>query len=101
VTVYACRLKHQERWAGGLADPWFQLTADTQDELHDLAARLGLPRQGYQPGNLAGTQQMPVSWHYLVSAAERDRAIELGAHAITQREMTEIERQRAAEPGIS
>ena len=50
VTVYAYKMKHQERWAGGLSDPWFILTADTQDELHEFAARLGLPRQEPQPG---------------------------------------------------
>jgi hypothetical protein len=100
VTVYAYKMKHQERWAGGLSDPWFKLTADTQDELHEFAARLGLPRQGPQPDSLIGPQQVPVSWHLIVTASERDRAIELGAHAITQREMTKIERQRAAELGI-
>lgn len=99
MTVYAYKVKHQERWAGGLSDPWFELTADTQDELHEFAATLGLPRQGYQEGSLVGPQQMSVSWHYAVSAAERDRAIELGAHAITQREVNRIERQRAAGQG--
>jgi hypothetical protein len=97
VTVYVYKMKHQERWAGGISDPWFELTADTEDELHEFAARLGLPRQGSQPGSLAGPQQVPVSWHYTVTAGERDRAIELGAHAVTQREVTKIERQRAAE----
>ena len=96
-TVYAYKVKHQERWAGGLSDPWFDLTADSQDELHEFAARLGLSRQGFQPGSLAGPQQVSVSWHYTVTASERDRAIELGAHAITPREVAEIERQRAAE----
>jgi hypothetical protein len=90
VTVYVYKMKHQERWAGGISDPWFELTADTEDELHEFAARLGLPRQESQPGGLAGSQQVPVSW----TAGERDRAIELGAHAVTQREVTKIERQR-------
>jgi hypothetical protein len=35
-----------------------------------------------------------------VYASEHDRAIEHGAHAITQREVNEIERQRAAELGV-
>jgi hypothetical protein len=100
VTVYAYKIKHQERWAGGLSDPWFILTADTQDELHEFAARLGLPRQESQPGSPVGPPQVPVSWQIIVTAGERDRAIELGAHAITQREVTKIERQRAAELGV-
>lgn len=100
VTVYAYKMKHQQRWAGGISDPWFKLTADTQDELHEFAARLGLRRQGSQLESLVGPQQVSVSWQIIVTAGERDRAIELGAHAITQREATKIERQRAAELGI-
>jgi len=100
VTVYAYKMKHQQRWAGGISDPWFKLTADTQDELHEFAARLGLPREGSQPGSLVGPQQVSVSWQITVTAGQRDRAIELGAHPITQREATKIERQRAAELGI-
>jgi len=35
-----------------------------------------------------------------VTASERDRAIELGAQAVTQKEVTKIEKQRASELGI-
>ena len=97
MTVYVYKMKHQERWAAGISDPWFELTADTQDELHEFAARLGLPEQGSRPGGPGGPQEVPGSWHYTVTAGERDRAIELGAHAITQREVTKIERRRAGE----
>jgi hypothetical protein len=100
VTVYAYRMGHQARFGGNLSDAWFNLTADTQDELHEFAARLGLPSQGFQPGSLIGPQQVSVSWHYSVTASEHDRAIELGAQAITPREVTKIERQRAAELGV-
>jgi hypothetical protein len=41
-----------------------------------------------------------VSWHYTVTEGERERAIELGAQTITPREVTKIERQRAAELGL-
>ena len=100
MTVYAYKAKRQERWAAGIGDPWFELTADTEDELHAFTARLGLPRQGAQPGTLDRPQQVSVSWHCTVTAGERDRAIELGAQATTQREVTKMERQRAAELGI-
>ena len=101
MTVYAYKMRHQARFGvRTTSDPWFNLTADTQDELHEFAARLGLPRQGFQPGSLVGPQQVSVSWHYTVTAGERDRAIELGAQATTQREVTKMERQRAAELGI-
>ena len=99
VTVYAYKMKHQA-WFGTRSDPWYRLTADTEDELHAFAARLGLPGQGVQPGTLDGPQQVSVSWHCTVTAGERDRAIELGAQATTQREVTKMERQRAAELGV-
>ena len=37
---------------------------------------------------------------YTVTASEHDRAIELGAQAITPREVTKIEQRRAAELGV-
>jgi Protein of unknown function (DUF4031) len=62
-------MSHQARFGTRTtSDPWFNLTADTQDELHEFAARLGLPRQGFQPGSLAGPQQVSVGWHYSVTA---------------------------------
>jgi hypothetical protein len=69
-------------------------------ELHAFAARLGLRRREFQPGPLVGPQQVSVSWHYTVTAAERDRAIALGAQAITKREVTAIEQRRAAVLGV-
>jgi hypothetical protein len=41
-----------------------------------------------------------VSWHYTVTAGERERAIALGAQAITPEEVTRIEQQRAATLGV-
>jgi hypothetical protein len=101
VTVYAYKMKHQARFGSPMtSDPWYRLTADTEDELHAFAARLGLPRQGVQPGTPDTPQQISVSWHYTVTAGEHDRAIELGAQATTQREVTKMERQRAADLGV-
>jgi hypothetical protein len=101
VTVYVYKLSHQARFGPLRSDPWSNLTADTQEELHKFAARLGLPREGFQSGSLVGPQQLSVSWHYEVTASEHDRAIELGAQAITPQEVTKIERQRAAELGVT
>ena len=100
MTAYAYKVRHQARFGIRTGDPWYDLTADTEDELHAFAAQLGLPRQGFQRGPLVGPQQVPVSWHYTVTAGERDRALALGAREITQREVTRIERQRAAMPGV-
>jgi hypothetical protein len=101
VAVYAYKTGHQGRFGTRTtSDPWYDLTADTQDELRAFAAQLGLPSQGFQQGPLVGPQQVPVSWHYTVTAAEHDRAIALGAQAIARREVTRIERQRAAALGV-
>jgi hypothetical protein len=56
--------------------PLFELTADTQDELHAFAARLGIRRD---PGTPVGPQQELVTRHYLLTEGQRDRAVELGA----------------------
>lgn len=74
MTVYAYKMEHQARF-GTRGDAWYRLTADTEDELHAFAARLGLPRQGVQPGTLDRPQQVSVSWHYTVTAGERERAV--------------------------
>ena len=49
--------------------PLFGLTADTQDELHAFAARLGIRRD---PGNPVGPQQEMVTRHYLLTEGQRD-----------------------------
>ena len=78
--------------------PLFGLTADTQDELHAFAARLGIRRD---PGTPVGPQQELVTRHYLLTEDERDRAVELGAQVITVREAGKTERQSAAGRGES
>lgn len=60
---------------------WSHLTADTKDELHAFAARLGLRRAWFQdkPRGL---------WHYDVTAPKRARALLLGAQPISSRDLT-------------
>ncbi|MGJ4729883.1 DUF4031 domain-containing protein [Luteimonas sp. SDU101] len=55
---------------------WAHLMADTLDELHTFAARLGLPRHAFQ-NKTSGA-------HYDVTAELRERAIALGAQAISR-----------------
>src|SRR6185312_1782383 len=50
---------------------WAHLMADTLDELHAFAARLGIPRRAFQD-KASGA-------HYDVTAELRDEAIRLGA----------------------
>jgi hypothetical protein len=57
------------RWTGG-----GHLQADTPEELHDFAGRLGLRREWFQakPGR-------PENDHYDLTQRGRERALELGA----------------------
>jgi hypothetical protein len=101
VTVYAYKMQHQGRFlTRTMSEPWYDLTADTEDELHAFAAQLGIPRQGFEAGPQVGVQQVSVSWHYTVTAGERERAIALGAQAISPEEVTRIEQQLAAMLGV-
>ena len=55
---------------------WCHLVSDTSyDELHAFAAQLGIPREAFQGD------------HYDITAARREQAIDLGAHAVTGREL--------------
>jgi hypothetical protein len=55
---------------------WAHLLADTLDELHAMAARLGIPRRAFQ-NKLSGA-------HYDVPATLREQAIRLGTVPISR-----------------
>lgn len=55
---------------------WAHLMADTLDELHAFAARLGIPRHAFQ-NKTSGA-------HYDVPSDLRERALALGAVAISR-----------------
>lgn len=104
MTVYVHKLQGQSRAFFGRtprSDPWFVLTADTDDELHAFAASLGLTRVMFRPVTPAGPHQVPAAGHYDVTLGERDRAVALGARPITPGEADGMERQRAAGLGYS
>jgi hypothetical protein len=67
---------------------WCHLIADSREELHAFAERLGLKRAYFQePKGLGGQPPRPgsyaaESWHYDVTASKRAEAITLGAVAI-------------------
>jgi hypothetical protein len=85
MTVYVHKLQGQGRAFFGRTpspDPWFVLTADTDDELHSFAASLGLTRIMFRPGTPAGPHQEAVAGHYDVTLGEHDRAVELGARPV-------------------
>jgi hypothetical protein len=104
MTVYVHQLEGQGRAFFGRTpgpDPWFVLTADTDDELNAFAASLGLTPIMFRPGKPAGPRQDPVAAHFDITLGERDRAVALGAQPITAREAVRMERQRAAGLGPS
>ncbi|HEY0660130.1 MAG TPA: DUF4031 domain-containing protein [Lysobacter sp.] len=55
---------------------WAHLMADTLDELHAFAGRLGIPRRAFQDKTSGA--------HYDVPAELREQAIRLGATAISR-----------------
>lgn len=61
------------RWRG---ERWAHLMADTLDELHAFAARLGMPPRAFQ--------DRPSGAHYDVTAAMREQAIALGAVPVSR-----------------
>ena len=68
-------------------DRWSHLLADDPDELHAMAAALGIPPRGYQRHRRSAALN-----HYDVPEALRLRAIELGAVPVTWREMARLTR---------
>jgi hypothetical protein len=99
MTVYVHKLRGQgTAFFGRTASPspWFVLTADTDDELHALAASLGLTRIMFRPATPGGPRQVPVAARYDVTLGERNRAVALGAKQITPREADRMARLREA-----
>lgn len=88
MTVYVDNMGMPAK-VGGLSGRWSHLTADTEDELHEFAERLGLKREWFQTcRKWCGVPGDPcVHWHYDVVQTKRRQAIKLGALAIDLREM--------------
>ena len=57
-------------WKRGV---WCHLQADSLDELHEFAARIGMRREWFQPGS------RPEAAHYDVTKERRAEAIRFGA----------------------
>ena len=80
MTVWVDPLKD---WGWNLG-PSCHLLADTREELHQFAARIGMQRRWFQ--------DHPRLWHYDLTASRRAEAIRLGAIELDLRESV----QRAA-----
>lgn len=103
MTVYVSKLPRQVwLFMGGRAappPPLFGLSADSEDELHAFAEKLGIRRNPGTPVTPAGFMQEPSALHYTLTKGERDRAVQLGAQAISARQAGKLERQRAVMRG--
>jgi hypothetical protein len=71
-------------WVGSQDTPWSHLFADTDDELHAFAAKLGLDSECFELG------KHPWLNHYDVTAGKRQQAIRLGATPVALRQAKRI-----------
>lgn len=74
---------------------WSHMIADTREELHAFASRLGLKREWFKEPTFRGKPCLPTSraaqnWHYEVTSSVRMRAIAMGAIPVTVRQMADI-----------
>jgi hypothetical protein len=65
---------------------WCHLLADTPEELHRFAGRLGVHRSSYQGPPKTTTP------HYDITGFERSRAVALGARVCTRAEIVAVAR---------
>lgn len=97
MTVYVDNFRVPAR-IGRISGRWSHLTADTVEELHTFAERLGQRREWFQARckNLTCPTVGGVCahFHYDVVDRRRSRAIELGAEPIDIREMGALVSER-------
>lgn len=96
MTVYVDDIRIPAR-VGGLYSRWSHLIADSVEELHEFAGRLGLRREWFQDPTVNGkpTPAEPgtraaENWHYDVTDRKRDEAIAMGAQPVPFRELGTI-----------
>jgi hypothetical protein len=88
MTVYLDDWRQPAR-LGPLDDRWSHLVADTDEELHAFAARLGMQRSWFQ-----ANARRPHQAHYDVPDRLRPEALALGAVAVTWRQVGRMMRAR-------
>ena len=96
MTVYVDDARIPAR-VGRLSSTWSHLFADTQDELHEFASRLGLRRSWFQDPTKTGKpfkakpgSRAAQNWHYDVTEGKRRQAVALGAVEVSSREALAI-----------
>ncbi|HEY3482236.1 MAG TPA: DUF4031 domain-containing protein [Streptomyces sp.] len=101
MTVYVDNFGTPAR-VGGLNARWSHLIADSREELHAFAERLGLKRAWFQDPVVNGKPRpRPGSrgaenWHYDVTESKRRLALKLGAQPIEWRDLPAVIEARVA-----
>jgi hypothetical protein len=93
VTVYLDDWRQPAR-LGPVDDRWSHLVADTDEELHEFAARLGMKREWFQH-----KASRPHQAHYDLPERSRPQALALGAVAVSWRQLGRMLRQRRTGAG--
>lgn len=88
MTVYLDDWRQPAR-LGPVDDRWSHLVADTDDELHAFAARMGMRREWFQH-----KEARPHQSHYDLPERARPEALALGAVPVTWRQVGRMMRQR-------
>jgi hypothetical protein len=91
MTVYLDDWRQPAR-LGPVDDRWSHLLADTDDELHAFAARMGMKREWFQHRT-----HRPHQAHYDIPERSRGRALALGAVPVSWRQVGRMMRQRRQE----
>lgn len=73
MTVYVDDVFIQAR-VGRISSRWCHLTADSDEELHEFAAQIGMRREWFQPN-----KRRPEANHYDLTEQRRAMAVRLGA----------------------
>jgi hypothetical protein len=92
VTVYLDDWRQPAR-LGPVEDRWSHLVADSDEELHAFASRLGMRREWVQQ-----KESRPHQSHYDLPERSRQQALALGAVAVTWRQLGRMMRQRRSDP---
>ncbi len=95
MTVYLDDWRQPAR-LGPVEDRWSHLVADSDEELHAFAARLGMERAWFQH-----KVHRPHHAHYDVPERSRRAALGLGAVAVTWRQLGRMMRERRGSPAPS
>ncbi|MFC3490804.1 DUF4031 domain-containing protein [Amycolatopsis roodepoortensis] len=104
MTVYVDDFSAPAR-VGGRHGRWSHMIADTEDELHAFAARLGLQRSWFQDPRVRSHKRLSPArpgsfaaetWHYDITRSKRDLALQLGAADVGWRDLPDLIKHRMA-----